>query len=69
MLDRMVAEGRVSVAQIRAIAGRLAAFHRAAAADQGMEVWSGGVDMAAGAGKRRRPRARLRGRDRAGRAG
>jgi hypothetical protein len=35
MLDRMVAEGRVSVAQIRAIAGRLAAFHRAAAADQG----------------------------------
>ncbi len=35
MLDRMVAEGRVSVAQIRAIATRLAAFHRAAAADQG----------------------------------
>src|SRR5208282_2230004 len=35
MLDRMVAEGRVSVAQIRAIAARLAPFHRAAAADQG----------------------------------
>ncbi|MGA8567349.1 MAG: AAA family ATPase, partial [Candidatus Binataceae bacterium] len=35
MLDRMVAEGRVSVAQIRAIAARLARFHRAAAADQG----------------------------------
>ena len=35
MLDRMVAEGRASVAQIRAIAARLAAFHRAAAADQG----------------------------------
>ena len=35
----------------------------------GMEVRRGGVDMAAGAGKRRRTRARLRGRDRAGRAG
>ena len=35
MLDRMVAEGRVSVAQIRAIATRLAAFHHAAAADKG----------------------------------
>ena len=35
MLDRMVAEGRASVAQIRAIAARLAAFHRGAAADQG----------------------------------
>ena len=35
MLDRMVADGRVSAAQLRAIATRLAAFHRAAAADQG----------------------------------
>ncbi len=35
MLDRMVAEGAVSVAQIRAIAVRLAAFHGAAAADKG----------------------------------
>jgi len=33
MLDRMVTSGAVSVAQIRAIAARLAAFHRAAAAD------------------------------------
>jgi len=35
MLDRMVAGGSVSVAQIRAIAARLAAFHREAAADKG----------------------------------
>jgi hypothetical protein len=35
MLDRMVAEGRVSATQIRAIAARLAAFHRASAADLG----------------------------------
>jgi aminoglycoside phosphotransferase family enzyme/adenylate kinase family enzyme len=35
MLDRMVVEGNASVAQIRAIAARLAAFHRAAAADKG----------------------------------
>jgi aminoglycoside phosphotransferase family enzyme/predicted kinase len=35
MLDRMVSQGAVSVAQIRAIAARLAAFHRAAAVDQG----------------------------------
>ena len=35
MLDRMVAEGKVSVAQIRAIAARLAAFHRTAPADRG----------------------------------
>ena len=35
MLDRMVAEGRVSVAQIRTIAARLAAFHHGAATDKG----------------------------------
>jgi len=35
MLDRMVAEVGVSVAQIRAIAARLAAFHRASAVDHG----------------------------------
>jgi uncharacterized protein len=35
MLDRMVAEDRVSATQIRAIAARLAAFHRASAADLG----------------------------------
>src|SRR6266851_78922 len=35
MLDRMVAEGRVSVVEIRAIATQLVAFHRAAAADHG----------------------------------
>lgn len=35
MLDRMVVEGNVSVAQIGAIAARLAAFHRAAATDKG----------------------------------
>ena len=35
MLDRMVVEGNVSEAQIRAIAARLAGFHRAAAADKG----------------------------------
>jgi aminoglycoside phosphotransferase family enzyme/predicted kinase len=35
MLDRMVVDGNVSVAQIRAIAARLAAFHRVAAADKG----------------------------------
>ena len=35
MLDRMVADGNVSVAQIRAIAARLAVFHRTAAADKG----------------------------------
>jgi uncharacterized protein len=35
MLDRMVAEHRVSATQIRAIAARLAAFHRAAATNHG----------------------------------
>ena len=40
MLDRMVSEGGVSVAQIRAIAARLAAFHRAAAGDQGWKYGS-----------------------------
>ncbi|HEY2525473.1 MAG TPA: AAA family ATPase [Candidatus Binataceae bacterium] len=35
MLDRMVAEGKVSVAQVRAIAARLVAFHRTAPADRG----------------------------------
>jgi uncharacterized protein len=35
MLDRMVAEGKVSVAQIRAAAARLAAFHRTVPADRG----------------------------------
>jgi uncharacterized protein len=35
MLDRMVTEGRVSAAQIRAIAARLAAFHRASPTDHG----------------------------------
>ena len=40
MLDRMVSQGIVSVAQIRAIAARLAAFHRAAAADQGWKYGS-----------------------------
>ena len=35
MLDRMVAGGSVSVAQIRALAARLAAFHREAASDKG----------------------------------
>jgi uncharacterized protein len=40
MLDRMVLEGNVSVAQIRAIAARLAAFHRAAAADKGWKYGS-----------------------------
>jgi uncharacterized protein len=35
MLDRMLAERRVSAPQIHAIAARLAAFHRAAATDQG----------------------------------
>lgn len=40
MLDRMVAEGGVSVAQIRAIAARLVAFHRAAATDQGWKYGS-----------------------------
>jgi aminoglycoside phosphotransferase family enzyme/predicted kinase len=40
MLDRMVSQGTVSVAQIRAIAARLATFHRAAAADQGWKYGS-----------------------------
>jgi aminoglycoside phosphotransferase family enzyme/predicted kinase len=35
LLDRMVAEGNASVARIRAIAARLDAFHRTAAADKG----------------------------------
>jgi aminoglycoside phosphotransferase family enzyme/predicted kinase len=40
MLDRMVSRGAVSPAQIRAIAARLAAFHRAAGADQGWKYGS-----------------------------
>jgi uncharacterized protein len=40
MLDRMVAQGAVSVAQIRAIAARLADFHRAAGADQAWKYGS-----------------------------
>ncbi len=40
MLDQMVAQGAVSVAQIRAIGARLAAFHGAAAADKGWEYGS-----------------------------
>jgi len=35
MLDRMVAEGKASVAQIRAVAARLAAFHSTAPANRG----------------------------------
>jgi predicted kinase len=35
MLDRMVAEGKASVAQIRAVAARLATFHRTAPSDRG----------------------------------
>src|SRR5579863_1406840 len=35
MLDRMVVEGKVSVAQIRAVAARLAVFHSAASAALG----------------------------------
>jgi uncharacterized protein len=40
MLDRMVARKAVSVAQIRAVAARLAAFHRAAATGQGWKYGS-----------------------------
>ncbi len=40
MLDRMVMSGDVSVAQIRAIAARLAAFHRAADAERGWRYGS-----------------------------
>ncbi|HVB81437.1 MAG TPA: AAA family ATPase [Candidatus Binataceae bacterium] len=40
MLDRMVAGGAVSVAQIRVIAARLAAFHGAAATDKGWQYGS-----------------------------
>lgn len=40
MLDRMVAEDAVSVAQIRAIAARLATFHAAAADDKGWKYGS-----------------------------
>ena len=40
MLDRKVAQGRVSIAQIREIAARLAAFHRVAAVDQGWKYGS-----------------------------
>lgn len=41
MLDRMVAAGNVSVAQIRAIAARVAAFHAAAGVDAA-KAWSYG---------------------------
>ncbi len=40
MLDRMVMSGDVSVAQIRAVAARLAAFHRAAGAEHGWRYGS-----------------------------
>ena len=40
MLDRMVSENAASVKQIRAIANRLAAFHRAAPGDQGWKYGS-----------------------------
>jgi uncharacterized protein len=40
MLDRMVSRGAVSPAQMRAIAARLTAFHRAAGADQGWKYGS-----------------------------
>ena len=53
MLDRIVAEGRASVAQIRALAAGsppFIALHRR----PGMEVRRRGVDLAAGTGRRRR---------------
>src|ERR1700688_1819355 len=41
MLDRMVAGGKVSIAQIRAVASRLAAFHLAAGARPALAEWGG----------------------------